>query len=227
MTAISTRDQREFRELERKFWDTMQLVFKEVFNADADPLDNYRASLSDASPEERLLALRDDPLDVAAALLDVEVTPAIADRYNALLFGPNTTELLVDSPRHYYDALSILEHGTNRTSGKQRRRGALVSEIAFGRLMERLGYSRSEARRGRIDAWTFNQTPVPRVGLPSAILVLAPMFSTSYGEPAYDTHFVQIFFGRIIERATSENAPVETMAMLQKRKDEFTQEFMS
>src|ERR1700761_5233619 len=85
MTSLTQADQTDIQLLEDRFWQALRLTFSRVFLTDVEPVEEYRASLSSSSPYERLLALHDDPLDVAAVLLGVKLTPEITERYDAVM----------------------------------------------------------------------------------------------------------------------------------------------
>jgi uncharacterized membrane protein YeaQ/YmgE (transglycosylase-associated protein family) len=85
MTSIDPSNLEEYERLESMFWRTLRQTFIRVLDTGTEAVDYYRESLFKSSPYERLLALHDDPLDVAAVLAGVTLTPDIISRYEALL----------------------------------------------------------------------------------------------------------------------------------------------
>jgi hypothetical protein len=71
MTIVEPADFEEYEFLERRFWETLRQTFTRVLNLSIEPVDEYRASLLHSPVYERVLALHDDPLDVAAILESV------------------------------------------------------------------------------------------------------------------------------------------------------------
>lgn len=82
-TELETKAAAEDRQLE-----LLRSTLRQVFGADERLADLYLRSLADASPEERILALHDDPVDIAAALADAAgVTEGQLKKYDALVQG--------------------------------------------------------------------------------------------------------------------------------------------
>ena len=230
MTSISPTNKRVYRLLERRFWQTLRQTFSKVFVTGTEPVDIYRASLSNSSRYEQLLALHDDPLDVAAVLLGVTLTPEIISRYEAMLSESYPTRL-IDNPPHQVSEetrerpVPVLASELPRPRERERRRTtALVSMLTFERLMDGLGYARVR-QEGKVFVWQLRQGRASSPGLPQVVSTLAPMYRTSHKQPAYDVRYVLDVYDHIIALATHARAPLGTLRMVREQRDQFAREF--
>lgn len=129
--------------------------------------------LANASPYERLLALHDDPLDVAASLADVLVTDEIRARYDEM-------------QRRHDNELPSDSYRLPKTNSP-------VTQEQLSDLLKTLGYvSVEESRQRRTVIW---QRPEyeddAQVNLPRLITIESPNFcSAEFAEPVYDRHYV-------------------------------------
>jgi hypothetical protein len=227
MTSISPTNRREYRLLERKFWQILRQTFSEVFVTSTEPVDQYWASLSKSSPYERLLALHDDPLDVAAVLLGVTLTPEITSRYEAMLSKGYPARVIDNPPRKVSEATErpVPDWPPDLLGPREgRRTTALVSMLAFERLMDRLGYARAR-QEGKVLVWQLPQGRGSSRGLPQVVATLAPMYSTSHKQPAYDVRYILDVYDHIIALAAHSRAPLGTLKMVREQRDQFAREF--
>jgi hypothetical protein len=227
MTSISQTDRSEYRLLENRFWHMLRQTFSRVLVTGIEPVDEYRASLSNSSPYERLLALHDDPLDVAAVLLGVTLTPEIISRYEALISAVYPEQEVYDPPLVVLEAPKrpAPDWGSElpkRRERKKPRKTQLVSMSAFERVMDRLGYTRAGQREETL-LW-FNDGR-PSRELPKFVTTLAPSHRTSHNEPAYGVQSVLRMYDYFIDLAVSSRASLETLSMLRIQKYEFAREF--
>ena len=233
MTSISPTNRREYRLLERRFWQTLRQTFSKVFVTGTEPVEKYRASLSNSSPYERLLALHDDPLDVAAVLLGVTLTPEITSRYEAMLAEGYPARVIDNPPRKVSEATERPEATEQPVPDwppdllgprEGRRTTALVSMLAFERLMDRLGYARAK-QEGKVLVWQLPQGRGSPRGLPQVVATLAPMYYTSHKQPAYDVRYILDVYDHIIALAAHSRAPLGTLKMVREQRDQFAREF--
>ena len=68
------------RDLESHFWEAVRNALS-ILDADTVLADDYRARLKNAPSAERLLALHEDPIDVAATLAGISLTDAQLQNY--------------------------------------------------------------------------------------------------------------------------------------------------
>jgi hypothetical protein len=235
MTSISPTNRREYRLLERRFWQTLRQTFSKVFVTGTEPVDLYQVSLSNSSPYERLLALHDDPLDVAAVLLSVTLTPEIISRYEAMVSESYPAQGINNPPRKVSVAVErpvaaerpIPDWGSELPRPRERkgrRTTALVSMLTFERLMDRLGYA--QARQGeKVLIWKLRQGRASSRGLAQVVATLAPRYKTSHNQPAYDVRSVLDVYDHIIALAAHNRAPPETLRMVREQQDQFAREF--
>ena len=132
MTVLDPTNPEAYAALEREFWQTLQQTFTDVLRIEPSLVDAYRAELQQASPYERLLALHDDPLDVAAVLTGITLTPEISSRYEEFLSHDPPT-IALGSPPYFLIP----------------RRRVLVSMEEVTRQMTNLGYRRVRPQRSR------------------------------------------------------------------------------
>ena len=78
-------------ELEIMFWTLLRDTLERVLKADGSLAAQYKAQLESASACEKLLALREDPIDVAATLAGISLTKQHLDRYDEIK-GTRRTE---------------------------------------------------------------------------------------------------------------------------------------
>jgi 5,6,7,8-tetrahydromethanopterin hydro-lyase len=81
MPTIAPSETERLAELERDFIGVLKTILSNVFGADTRLADSYYSKLRNASPDERLLALHDDPLKVGSILAGVPLTKSLFDRY--------------------------------------------------------------------------------------------------------------------------------------------------
>jgi hypothetical protein len=72
-------------EAERAHESALRDILSNVFEADQDLADWYLRALADAAPEERLLALHDDPMDIATMLTGFSVNQEQLVAYNEMV----------------------------------------------------------------------------------------------------------------------------------------------
>jgi hypothetical protein len=216
MTSISPANQQEFQLLERRFWNILRQTFSHVLDTDTGPVEDYWASLSNSSPYERLLALHDDPLDVAAVLTGITLTPDMVSRYEALLYELYAEQVVGNPP-----------YWGSEVPGRARARPQhFVPKSVLVQIMQRLGYSPGR-QEGEFIVW--QQSQGQRRGrfreLPQLVPILAPMAYASLGEEGYDKQVVLDVFNRIIDSATRDNASSETLRIVREQRDEFARRF--
>ena len=71
-------------ELEDRFWTLLRDALERILGADGELANQYRLHLESASSYEKLLALHDDPLDVAAMLAGISLTEEHLARYDEM-----------------------------------------------------------------------------------------------------------------------------------------------
>ena len=71
--------------LEREFAQTLQNTLTQVFKVDSGQAYPYLRYLKSATPNERLLALHESPLDVASSITGLSITPEMLKDYNRVL----------------------------------------------------------------------------------------------------------------------------------------------
>jgi uncharacterized membrane protein YeaQ/YmgE (transglycosylase-associated protein family) len=185
MTSIDPTNLKEYERLESMFWHTLRQTFSRVLDKSTEPVDYYRASLSKASPYERLLALHDDPLDVAAVLAGVTLTPDIMSRYEALLSKIYPEQAIYNPLYPGSEVPRQRARETPRTSGRS----------VFIQIMKRLGHAPAELK-GKIVAW---KAATIVVGLALALSIVGQMT----GEGIIVTAIVGLIAGWIASKVVS------------------------
>jgi 5,6,7,8-tetrahydromethanopterin hydro-lyase len=84
MPSIDPLSDRIPQEFESNFWKLVSDALSEVLGVDGDLAQQYRAQLEGASARERLLALHDDPIDVAATIAGISLTREHLSQYDSL-----------------------------------------------------------------------------------------------------------------------------------------------
>jgi 5,6,7,8-tetrahydromethanopterin hydro-lyase len=84
MPSIDPLSDRIPQEFESSFWKLVSGALSEVLGVDGDLAEQYRAQLKGASARERLLALHDDPIDVAATIAGISLTREHLRQYDLL-----------------------------------------------------------------------------------------------------------------------------------------------
>jgi hypothetical protein len=67
-----------------RFWALVGIASEQILGDDADLVKNYRDRLQRASPMERMLALHDEPIDIAADLSGRPVTERQLTQYDEM-----------------------------------------------------------------------------------------------------------------------------------------------
>jgi hypothetical protein len=117
-------------ELESSFWRHLRAVVTNIFKADEEVAERYQLSLAGASPAERMLAMHESPLEVAASLTGTTITtehiqqcerllakiadrapadgkiiftpsPITLEQLDAVLYRVGYRRLAVDDKRHF------------------------------------------------------------------------------------------------------------------------------
>lgn len=160
-------------EHEEQFWKILNATLSKVMHAEQDVAERYRAELASAPPLERLLALHDDPIDVAASLADVSLTDEHLVRYDKILAQ--------DALDRFRAAEGMPPTDEPVTLGSL--------DLAFGQL----GYKRVQHETpGLLVEW---KRVIPEasdaVFFPRLLTLLVPRFwAEGYSEPVYDKSYV-------------------------------------
>jgi hypothetical protein len=143
-----------------------------VLNADDKLARQYQEALADSSPYERLLALHDSPLEIAAMLADVPVTDDIRARYDELQ-ARLRAEASVDTARL---------PKTNYPVTRQQ----------LSNILSTLGYAPVQGADDQFQIWERPEYKEEApVNLPRLITVPAPGFrANQFLESVYDRSFV-------------------------------------
>src|SRR5215218_8727428 len=84
MASVSPADIGPHLDIENRFWQAVKAALSTVLNADLSLAEEYRTKLASSPPYERLLALHDDALEVAAMLAGVSITNEIRCQYEEM-----------------------------------------------------------------------------------------------------------------------------------------------
>jgi hypothetical protein len=229
MTAIGPANWEEYEPLKRRFRELLRQTVIRVLKTSMDPIDEYWSSLSDSSPGEQLLALHDDPLDLAAVLTGVTLTPEMTERYDRMLSEtfsdlvlgnpPYSVGVVVDAVRSPgEDVVDEVPPDLYRDARPVRPEiSGFVPRRAVTLLLERLGYSRL-GREGQLAVWQLSDDGFQE--LPEVVLVPRPTISAT-GERGYDKRSVLNLYDWIIWLAQRRGASSETLRMLQDQRDQF------
>jgi hypothetical protein len=219
MTSIDPADLEEYRLLERRFWNTLQQTFSRVLNTSTGVVDDYRASLAEASSYERLLALHDDPLDVAADLSGITLTPEMVSRYGELLSEIYLRETISPSLIRTLTPLPL-----TIPTLPELHRSLLTNVVPMATLVEamaRLGYHRIEEYEGGGLLWESRSRAVHYASrLPEAITTPPPIYTLD-GNLAYDVQSILDLYNRIIALARHRGASSEELRSVTHERDEF------
>jgi hypothetical protein len=173
MASVTPADVGPYLDLESQFWQAVSAAITTVLHADKSLVEQYRARLGSSSPYERLLALHDDPLDVAAMLANVTITNEIRARYDEM------QSLLYEKPAANSQHLPT----TNFP----------ITQEGLAELLKTLGYVPvNGSAQQRTIIWERPEyEDDTQVNLPRLITIQAPNFhSDEFPEPVYDRHYV-------------------------------------
>lgn len=84
MTSTDPATMKLPRGMEDRFWALVGIASEQILGDDADLVKNYRDRLQRASPMERMLALHDEPIDIAADLSGRPVTERQLTQYDEM-----------------------------------------------------------------------------------------------------------------------------------------------
>ncbi len=159
-------------EQEQRFWKILNATLSKVMRNERGLGERYRAELANAVPLERLLALHDDPIDVAASLADVRLTDEHLAQYDEILAQDALERSLAEGMSQTEEPVTL---------------GSL--DFVFGQL----GYSRVQHdRAGQLVQW---DRVIPEtndtVFFPRLLTLLAPHFwAEGYSEAVYDKSYL-------------------------------------
>lgn len=206
MTVLDPTNPEAYAALEREFWQTLQQTFTDVLRIEPSLVDAYRAELQQASPYERLLALHDDPLDVAAVLTGITLTPEISSRYEEFLSHDPPT-IALGSPPYFLIP----------------RRRVLVSMEEVTRQMTNLGYRRVRPQEAEAVSWQLRENRNHLRRMPKFVTLQPPTQRTVAGQLAYEMSDILDLFKHIADLATKRGAPRETMVWIERHRRAFIQ----
>jgi hypothetical protein len=203
----------------------LRQTFTDVLGIEPSLVDAYRAELQEASPYERLLALHDDPLDVAAVLTGITLTPEISSRYQELLSHDPPTILLGNPPYFPRWGSRSLTRFEPFEQWQMPRRSVLVSMDEFARQMTKLGYRRARRQEAELISWQLRKNRNHLRRMPEFVTMQPPSQRTVTGQVAYQMNDILDFFAHIADLATKRGAPRETVLWIQRHRREFIQSF--
>lgn len=223
MTSIDPTSLDDFIRLEQRFWRILGRTCQQVLDRPLEAISAYRDSLLEASTYERLLALHEEPLDVASVITGVKVTPLLEARYAELLMEMDIPSILAydlrfANPTYRWPLL---------TSSPQRlpaRTSSLVSLSALAQELDRFNY-RATWQPENILLWVRVATIDDTADLPEVFATALPPYSTANGEPAYDIEAVKDIFGEILALAKFKRAATSTLRRIEYHRDEFLRSF--
>jgi hypothetical protein len=85
MPMIEPSDSELESEFAQRFWEVLQATMQTIFPSHINAVWRYKEQLDSATPTERLLALHDDPIDVAATLAGSAITPEMLALYDKVV----------------------------------------------------------------------------------------------------------------------------------------------
>jgi hypothetical protein len=158
--------------VEAEKWHAAALkeILSTVFEVDPNLADEYLRALAESPPDERLLALHDDPLDVATMLTGFSVNQDQLSVYDEMLKASENVSL----------------EGIPKTIHP-------VTASTLDRTLRELGYERIQSGLGRpYNLW--EQTDVHRSQLPRILTLSVPQFrAAGTRELVYDRNEVLDF----------------------------------
>jgi hypothetical protein len=153
---------------EDRFWRILNATLSRVMRDELGLAERYRASLANASRLERLLALHDDPIDIAASLTGVRLSDEHLVQYDEILAQ--------DALERFRAAEGMSPTDEPVTLGSL--------DFVFGQL----GYARVQQKSELLVEWErVIQAPADTVFFPRTLTLLVPHFwAERYSEPVYD-----------------------------------------
>ncbi len=225
MTSFDANNSDEFELYERSFWSALETTLSSVFDTEAGIASAYKEQLSDASPYERLLALHDDPLDIASKLTGIAITPAIELRYDLLVATSNPQHVSLAFPREVLGRVIAAPPVAKaltpplplaRTSG-------LVSLPKLQDILRSLGFEYAGEFEGTMQ---WHATTTPRgARLPPIIAAESSFYRTSHGYSAVSTDDVLQLFTFLRTSAQVNEAPANTYELIDRIEKQFREEF--
>jgi len=221
MTSFDPSNVDEFTLYERKFWSALEVTLSDVLQADPSFATEYRRSLSEAPSFERLLALHDDPLDIASKLAGIPISHEIQLRYDDFLAGQDQRLL---SGTLWHEQISKIPFVLSEPPAlPPPRRSGLVSLPKLQEILRSLGYEYVGEHDGRM-IWQVTPT-IADDRMPIYISWLMPRFHTSHGYPAFETDFVLDLFGQLLALVERLPGPSSTVTLIKTLQRNFIQEF--
>jgi hypothetical protein len=166
--------------LEREYARVLRMVVTEIFDHDAEVADSFERELGDSPARERLLALHESPLEVAAALTGRPINLLMRSRYETLL----TSARLEDSPEEFEEAEGSPERPP-------------VAFIEY--LLNLLGYEPIHGIDDKIVVWKLSTSLLSIEDMRS--IVLTPMLTAKrYKEVTVSKRTVLEFLSYVFQR---------------------------
>ena len=171
MASLDTKDFDLILEFERDFARTLSLTLTHIFDASSEVAGAYIESLATAPLFERLLALHESPIEVAATLTGTPITDEMNSRYEDLLVRQ-------DSPR--------LRSWDDRYPMPIRP----VTKETIEAVLRLFGYDKVESREDGWVLWRSTDLEDVERHIARRVSIPSPQLHTSTGERVYDLYFV-------------------------------------
>ena len=156
MASIDHTNYRLLAAIERDYARILRDVVTKIFDGDVEIAHSFQQSLKDSPVHERLLALHESPLEVAASLVGRPVDERMRGQYDRLLADVHS--------EHPPEAFDELENAHDRPSAE-----------FIGYLLNRLGYKPVHQIGDDILIWTPSTSSLPKDFLRP--IVLTPMLT--------------------------------------------------
>jgi hypothetical protein len=224
MASIGPYDSEEFQIAEAVFWRTVRETCRNILTTNTFPVEEYRDSLLEGSLDQRLLAMHDDPLELASTLTGVRVTPPMISEYKALsskIYSDRAAHFIAGdsdlAPRRLHDPARRPELPQRRRDERAETYEAIrASDLA--KLMDRFGYV-SAGQEGIVAFWR-KKTYVGYPWLPDVFTTLA-LPRDDAGRTLVPAFSVLQFYDTIIGLAAQSEVSPTLVASLRKERDEF------
>jgi hypothetical protein len=166
--------------MEREYASILRTVVAEIFEDDAEIVESFERTLQDSPARDRLLALHESPLEVAAALTGRSINLRMRSSYDSLLNGARWEHLAEE----FEEAKDSHER----------------SPVAFiGDLLELLGYEPVNWVSDNIVVWKLSRSLLPIENMRPIVLTPA-LTATRYKEVTVSKRTVSEYLNHVFQQ---------------------------
>jgi len=209
MARVDPLDSELLLVLETRFVAALRRTLRDVLNADEALANEYQALLPSASSFERLLALHEEPLTVAAELSDTVVTDTHIEKYNGLGLDGQTGlpagPAEIPIPKNLFSGNTVFVptftvpplHTESRPAAS-----SAISLTTLNAMLRLLGYHLESISEPGL-YWTLGEDKYSGRDsfLPEHILTPTATFYSRFGEAFYDRQATRLILANLFVQA--------------------------